>query len=56
MRELQDQKQPQDHAGGTARFEGAIPAIVDEETWQTVQKIRGNRAPRPETGRTPPTA
>lgn len=28
-------------------FEGAIPAIVDVETWQTVQNT-GNRAPRPE--------
>ena len=29
-------------------FEGAIPAIVDEETWQTVQKIREtkHRAPK----------
>ena len=29
-------------------FEGAIPAIVDEETWQTVQKIRETvrRAPK----------
>ncbi len=29
-------------------FEGAIPAIVGVETWQTVQKIRGTvcRAPK----------
>lgn len=34
-------------------FEGAIPAIIDEETWHTVQKIRETKRRTPKRSNTP---
>ena len=53
LRELQDQKHPQDRAGGTVFFDGEIPAIVDEETWNTVQRLMGTKRRAPKRQTTP---
>ena len=53
LRELQDQKHPQDRAGGTVYFDGEIPAIVDEETWNTVQRLMGTKRRAPKRQNTP---
>ena len=34
-------------------FDGEIPAIVDEETWNTVQRLMGTKTPRPQAAEHP---